>query len=196
MTLIPTPLVDVFIYTPKLWQDERGWFMESYQQENFNQALAEHGKPHVNFVQDNHSCSNKGVLRGLHFQYPPDTQGKLVRVLAGRAWDVALDIRPHSATYRQWYALELSATNRRQLWLPEGFAHGILALENHTEILYKTTAPYRPEREGSILWNDPELAIDWQQEGIEHIILSSKDKSAPTFAEISGSLHTFKSKAT
>jgi dTDP-4-dehydrorhamnose 3,5-epimerase len=131
------------------------------------------------FVQDNHSKSAAGVLRGLHYQRPPHAQGKLVRVARGRVWDVAVDIRHDSPTFGQWVGVELSAENRRQLWIPEGFAHGFLSLEDDTEFLYKTTDVYAKECEGAIRWNDPDLAIDWPLNPELPPSLADKDAAAP-----------------
>jgi dTDP-4-dehydrorhamnose 3,5-epimerase len=162
MKLLPTSLPGVVIVEPTVFGDERGWFMETFNEPRFHRALQELGLPLPRpFVQDNHSCSRKGVLRGLHFQRDPHAQGKLVRVVQGAAWDVAVDIRPGSATLGQWVGVELTADNRRQLWIPEGFAHGFLALEDDTHFLYKTTDVYARECEGAIVWNDPTLAIAW-----------------------------------
>ncbi|EPR85446.1 dTDP-4-dehydrorhamnose 3,5-epimerase [Acinetobacter gerneri DSM 14967 = CIP 107464 = MTCC 9824] len=148
--------------------------MESFNQKAFETALTERGLEIPQFVQDNHSLSQKGVLRGLHFQNAPYAQGKLVRVVQGKAWDVAVDIRKDSETYGQWVGVELSGENHKQFWIPEGFAHGFLALEDNTQFLYKTTNYYNKESEGAIIWNDPTIAIEWPVNGYE-IFLSSKD---------------------
>ncbi|MOA31083.1 dTDP-4-dehydrorhamnose 3,5-epimerase [compost metagenome] len=132
-------------------------------------------------MQDNHSSSSRGVLRGLHFQTAPYAQGKLVRVVKGAAFDVAVDIRPDSSTYGQWVGVELSAKNRKMLWIPEGFAHGFVALEDDTHFLYKTTDYYNKEAEASLIWNDPTLAIDWPIELLGELIISEKDAEAMPF---------------
>jgi dTDP-4-dehydrorhamnose 3,5-epimerase len=162
MRLLPTTLPEVVIVEPAVFEDDRGWFMETFNEPKFHEALRALGLPAPRpFVQDNHSCSRRGVLRGLHFQNAPHAQGKLVRVVRGTAWDVAVDTRPGSPTRGRWVGVELSADNKRQLWIPEGFAHGFLALEDDTHFLYKTTDVYARECEGAIVWNDTALAIDW-----------------------------------
>ena len=173
MNAITTEIPGVLIFEPKVFGDDRGWFMESFNQKTFDEAV---GEP-VSFVQDNHSFSRKGVLRGLHYQRPPHAQGKLVRVVSGRVWDVAVDIRKSSKTAGKWVGFELSAENRRQVWVPPGFAHGFLTLSETAEFLYKTTALYHAPSEGSIVWNDPQLAIDW---AINSPILAAKDAAAST----------------
>lgn len=174
MQLIRTGIPDVLIIEPKVFHDERGWFMESFNEKRFHEALAQLALPIPRpFVQDNHSCSKKGVLRGLHYQRPPHEQGKLVRVVKGRAFDVAVDIRPASATYGQHVSVELSAENKRLFWIPEGLAHGFLALEDDTHFLYKTTDYYYPECEETICYNDTRFVIDWPVEGSP--LLNEKD---------------------
>lgn len=181
MKFIQTSIPDVVIIEPAVFGDDRGWFMESFNQPRFEAELATLGLPTPRpFVQDNHSCSQAGVLRGLHYQRAPHAQGKLVRVTQGRAYDVAVDIRQGSPTFGHWVGVELTAANRRQLWLPEGFAHGFVALEDNTHFLYKTTDVYSKECEGSIAWNDPDLAIDWPLAGLE-LRLAQKDADAPRF---------------
>jgi dTDP-4-dehydrorhamnose 3,5-epimerase len=181
MKLTPTRIPDVVIVEPAAHADERGWFMESFNAQRFADALEALGLPVPRpFVQDNHSCSQKGVLRGLHFQRDPHPQGKLVRVVRGSAFDVAVDIRPGSPTYGQWVGVELSAGNRRQLWIPEGFAHGFLSLEDDTHFLYKTTDYYAKDCEGAIAWNDPALAIAWPRLDVEPRV-SDKDAAAPAW---------------
>ena len=157
MNVIQTKIQDLLIIEPKVFGDDRGFFFESYTKRQFTQAIGRE----VEFVQDNHSRSAKNVLRGLHYQIQ-HPQGKLVRVTQGAVLDVAVDIRKHSATFGQHLSLELSAENKRMLWIPEGFAHGFLVLSETAEFLYKTTDYYYPEYERSILWNDPQLKIDWQ----------------------------------
>lgn len=157
MNVIQTKIQDLLIIEPKVFGDDRGFFFESYTKRQFTQAIGRE----VEFVQDNHSRSAKNVLRGLHYQIQ-HPQGKLVRVTQGAVLDLAVDIRKHSATFGQHLSLELSAENKRMLWIPEGFAHGFLVLSETAEFLYKTTDYYYPEYERSILWNDPQLKIDWQ----------------------------------
>ena len=183
MKFIPTAIPDVVIIEPTVYTDERGWFMESFNEPRFHQGLRELGLPVPRpFVQDNHSCSRKGVLRGLHFQNPPHAQGKLVRVARGSAWDVAVDIRPGSPTRGQWVGVELTTENKRQFWIPEGFAHGFLALEDDTHFLYKSTDVYAKEAEGSFIWNDPLLAIVWPLDLVGgYPTVAPKDTTAPQF---------------
>ncbi|HHZ8354273.1 TPA: dTDP-4-dehydrorhamnose 3,5-epimerase [Morganella morganii] len=174
MNISKTKIPDVLIIEPKVFGDERGFFYESYNHKKFEQAV---GKE-VNFVQDNHSKSTKGVLRGLHFQKAPYSQGKLVRCVVGEVFDVAVDIRENSDTYGEWVGIVLSAENKRQLWIPEGFAHGFLVLSETAEFLYKATNYYHPESEGGIIWNDKDLNIKWPH--IEKkIIVSLKDTNNP-----------------
>ncbi len=174
MKVTTTAIDGVLILEPKVFGDERGFFFESFNQRAFNEAV---GHP-VDFVQDNHSRSAKGVLRGLHFQRAPHAQGKLVRVTQGSVFDVAVDIRPDSATFGRWVGVELSGVNHRQLWIPPGLAHGFLVTSDSADFLYKTTDYYRPESEGSVRWDDPDLAIAWPLEGITPA-LSAKDAAAP-----------------
>lgn len=183
MKLHPTALPGVVIVEPALFADDRGWFMESWNQARFDAALRELGLPAPRpFVQDNHSCSRAGVLRGLHYQLPPRAQGKLVRVVRGAVFDVAVDLRAGSPTFGRWVGAELSAANRHQLWIPEGFAHGFIALEDETHFLYKTTDVYDRACERSILWSDPAIGIDWPlPAGGRH--LAPKDAAAPTLAQ-------------
>ena len=184
MNIIETKIHGLLIIEPKVFSDERGWFMESFNEQKFAAALTERGLPVPKFVQDNHSMSKKGVLRGLHFQVSPHAQGKLVRVVQGKAWDVAVDIRPESKTYGQWVGVELSGENSKQFWIPEGFAHGFVALEDNTQFLYKTTNYYNKESEGAIIWNDPDLKIEWLISDITKVLVSDKDKMAPKFNQI------------
>lgn len=172
MNIITTEIPDLLIIEPKVFRDDRGWFMESFNQEAFDAALGKH----VSFVQDNHSLSQKGVLRGLHFQRPPHAQGKLVRVISGRIWDVAVDIRRSSPFFGKWIGLDLNAENKRQFWIPPGFAHGFLTLSDTAEVLYKATSLYHAPSEGSIAWNDPQLAIEWAERSP---VLAAKDAAAP-----------------
>lgn len=178
MKLIQTKITDVVIIEPTVFEDERGWFMESFNEKRFHDELEKLGlsvpRP---FVQDNHSCSKKGVLRGLHYQLPPHPQGKLVRVTKGSAFDVAVDIREGSPTFGQWVGLELSAENQKILWIPEGFAHGFVALQDDTQFLYKATDFYSKDCERSLKWNDPTLMIDWPF--FDRLSISEKDQVAP-----------------
>jgi dTDP-4-dehydrorhamnose 3,5-epimerase len=157
MNVIQTKISDLLIIEPKVFGDERGFFMESFNAKAFAQATG----LDVTFVQDNHSYSTKGVLRGLHYQSPPHAQGKLVRVVSGVIWDVAVDIRKSSPTFGQWVGVELSAENKRQFWIPPGFAHGFLTLSETADVLYKTTEYYLPASEFCILWSDKRIAIKW-----------------------------------
>lgn len=176
-TFTPTELPDVVVVTPRRFHDDRGWFAETYKASDFTQA----GIP-ADFVQDNYSLSSAGTLRGLHYQLEPYGQGKLVTVVSGRVWDVAVDIRRSSTTFGRWVGIELSAETGDLLWIPPGVAHGFLALEGGTQLTYKCTAEYNKESERSIRWNDPELAIKWPNldPGVEYR-LSEKDAVAPTF---------------
>jgi dTDP-4-dehydrorhamnose 3,5-epimerase len=174
MQVISTPIPDLLILEPKVFGDERGFFFESF---NENAFLTATGLGSIAFVQDNHSKSSKGVLRGLHYQSAPHAQGKLVRVVQGEVWDVAVDIREGSATRGKWFGVLLSADNKRQFWVPAGFAHGFVTLSNTAEFLYKTTDFYNPSHEQCIAWDDPTLAIDWQLTRLNGNIpnLSAKD---------------------
>lgn len=169
MKVTPTAIPDVLIFEPKVFGDERGFFMESFNQKVFDAAIGRH----VEFVQDNHSRSAKGVLRGLHYQIQ-QAQGKLVRVARGSVFDVAVDIRRASPTFGQWVGVELTEQNHRQMWVPEGFAHGFLVTSESADFLYKTTDFYAPAHERCIAWNDPMLAITWP---VDHVApqLSTKD---------------------
>jgi dTDP-4-dehydrorhamnose 3,5-epimerase len=184
MKLLATALPGVVIVEPAVFADERGWFMESWNQARFDAALRGLGLPAPRpFVQDNHSCSRAGVLRGLHYQLPPHAQGKLVRVVQGAAYDVAVDIRRDSPTFGHWEGVELSALNKRQLWIPEGFAHGFLALQDDTHFLYKTTDVYARDCERSIRWDDPAIRIGWPlPPGLKAPLVASKDATAPLLA--------------
>ena len=183
MNIIETKIKDLLIFEPRVFGDDRGWFMESFNQQVFEQALTERGLGIPKFVQDNHSFSKKGVLRGLHYQLNPHAQGKLVRVVQGRAWDVAVDIRENSSTFGQWVGIELTGENHKQFWIPAGFAHGFIALEDNTQFLYKTTNYYSKECERSIVWDDADIAIEWPIENGLELLLSDKDKSAPKLFE-------------
>ncbi|WP_312042966.1 dTDP-4-dehydrorhamnose 3,5-epimerase [Erwinia sp.] len=172
MKVITTSLTDVLIFEPTVFGDHRGFFFESFSQKFFDEAVG----TSVSFVQDNHSKSSQGVLRGLHYQLNPNAQGKLVRCVEGAVLDVAVDIRKDSTTFGQWVGVELSAENKRQLWIPAGFAHGFVTLSETAEFVYKTTNYYAKESERSIVWNDPDIAINWK---ISDVLLSDKDKHAP-----------------
>ncbi|SDY82332.1 dTDP-4-dehydrorhamnose 3,5-epimerase [Pseudomonas salomonii] len=176
MKATPLAIAEVVLFEPKVFGDDRGFFFESFNHQQFESAI---GRP-VQFVQDNHSRSAKGVLRGLHYQIQ-QAQGKLVRVVQGEVFDVAVDLRRSSATFGKWVGTYLSAENKHQLWVPEGFAHGFVVLSETAEFLYKTTDYYAPEYERSIRWNDPALAIDWPFEG--DVILAAKDASAKFIAD-------------
>lgn len=176
MNVIATELPDVLILEPKVFGDERGFFYESFNAKAFAQATG----LQLDFVQDNHSCSQKGVLRGLHYQIE-NTQGKLVRVTAGEVLDVAVDIRRSSPDFGKWTSVRLSAENNRQLWIPPGFAHGFVVLSNYAEFLYKTTDYYTPSAERCIRWDDPQLNIDWLLDGAP--TLSAKDQNGKFLAE-------------
>ncbi|BBF71430.1 dTDP-4-dehydrorhamnose 3,5-epimerase [Sphingomonas bisphenolicum] len=177
MKVIPTGIAGLAILEPRLFQDDRGFFMESWNSQTFRDAGLD-----LTFVQDNHSRSDRGVLRGLHFQHP-NPQGKLVRVTSGSVWDVAVDLRRSSATFGRWFGVELSAANKRMFWIPPGFAHGFLCLEDGTDFLYKCTAFYQPAQEHSLLWNDPALNIPWPVAGMD-IQLSAKDRDGLPLAHI------------
>lgn len=178
MKVTPLAIADVLLIEPKVFGDDRGFFYESFNQQRFNEATG----LNYDFVQDNHSKSAKGVLRGLHYQLPPKAQGKLVRVIAGEVFDVAVDIRKDSPTFGQWVGEHLSADNKRQLWIPPGLAHGFLVLSDSAEFLYKTTDYYAPELERCIRWNDPALAIVWPIDG--EPVLSAKDALGQRLSEI------------
>ena len=181
MKITPTRLPEVLLIEPKVFGDERGFFYESFSQRIFDEAV---GHP-VTFVQDNHSRSQKGVLRGLHYQMPPHAQGKLVRVVEGEVFDVAVDIRKSSPRFGQWVGVHLSAENKQQLWIPEGFAHGFLTLSETAQFLYKTTNYYAPQAERCIVWNDTQLSIDWPLDALPW--LSIKDTDAPTLKTLNPS---------
>ncbi|HHQ4545529.1 dTDP-4-dehydrorhamnose 3,5-epimerase [Aeromonas veronii] len=171
MNVIKTAIPDVLIFEPKVFGDERGFFFESFNHKLFEEAVGYQ----VNFVQDNHSKSSKGVLRGLHYQLPPYAQGKLVRCVAGEVFDVAVDIRKSSPTFGKWVGVHLSGENKRQLWIPEGFAHGFVTLSDTAEFLYKTTNYYSPTHERSILWSDKNINIKWSNMDLFSPIVSKKD---------------------
>lgn len=171
MRIVESPLAGIFVLEPKVFEDSRGWFLESYNE----RAFAELTGLAPSFVQDNHAGSEQGVLRGLHYQFA-GTQGKLVRATAGQVFDVAVDLRKESLTFGRWYGVDLSAGNRRQIWIPGGFAHGYYVTSDFAEVQYKTTAFYEPAGEGAIRWDDPDIAIDWPLSG--EPLLSAKDRDA------------------
>jgi len=178
MNLIKTKLDGLVVLKPTVFKDNRGYFMESYNQKNINKLLG-----NVNFIQDNESESSRGVLRGLHFQKPPYTQAKLVRCLKGSVLDVALDLRKDSKTYGIFETISLTEENKKQLFIPKGFAHGFIVLSKSAILSYKVDNYYNPESESGIIWNDPDLNIDWKINKNE-IIVSEKDKNLPAFNEI------------
>ncbi|WP_034458444.1 dTDP-4-dehydrorhamnose 3,5-epimerase [Buttiauxella noackiae] len=173
MNVIKTAIPEVLIFEPKVFGDERGFFLESFNQNIFEETVGYK----VNFVQDNHSKSYKGVLRGLHYQLSPHAQGKLVRCVVGEVFDVAVDIRKDSSTFGKWVGVNISAENKRQLWIPEGFAHGFLVLSETAEFVYKTTNYYHPQSDSGLAWNDPTINIVWPLE--RNPVLSEKDMRQP-----------------
>lgn len=182
MPFTQTPIKDLVIFEPRVFEDERGYFFESY-----NQKLFEENGIDAKFIQDNQSKSSFGVLRGLHFQNPPFAQAKLVRVLSGKVLDVAVDLRPESATFGKYFGIELSAENKKQLFIPRGFGHGFVVLSDTAEFAYKCDNLYSKEHESGIIYNDSDLNIDWQIE-TGNLIISEKDEQLKTFAEIKNSL--------
>ena len=171
MKVTSLKISDVKLFEPDVFKDERGFFYESFNQKKFNEAIGET----ISFVQDNHSKSSKGVLRGLHYQEAPFEQGKLVRVVAGEVFDVAVDIRRDSPTYGQWVSEVLSEENKKQLWIPEGFAHGFLTISDEAELLYKTTNFYNKDSDRSIHWKDNDFLIDWPE--IDRPVVTSEKDS-------------------
>jgi dTDP-4-dehydrorhamnose 3,5-epimerase len=178
LNIVRTGIDGLLVLEPKVFGDARGFFLESYNAREFDRAVG----AEVRFVQDNHSRSSRGVLRGLHYQLPPHAQGKLVRVVQGAVFDVAVDLRPGSSTYGRWFGTELSSDNHRMMWLPPGLAHGFLVLSDAADFLYKTTAYYAPSAERCLRWNDPTLAIRWPDAGGPPI-LSPRDADAPLLAD-------------
>jgi|EP01133_Synstelium_polycarpum_P003375 dTDP-4-dehydrorhamnose 3,5-epimerase len=179
MNLIQTPIADLLVIEPKVWKDSRGYFYESY-----NTKILAEGGIDVTFVQDNQSFSQKGTLRGLHAQKAPFAQGKLVRVIRGRVLDVAVDIRKNSSTYGQHYSIELSGENHKQLWVPPGFLHGFLTLEDDTIFTYKVSNYYDKDSEVGVMWNDPDLNIDWSKDISQNdLLLSDKDLLLSSFKD-------------
>ncbi len=177
MKIVPCHIDGPLIIEPQVFGDERGFFMESWNADRFAGAGLD-----IAFVQDNHSRSQKGVLRGMHFQNPAP-QGKLVRVVSGAVYDVAVDLRRSSPTFGKWVGVELSAGNKRMFWVPQGFAHGFLTLEDNTDFLYKCDAPYAPHNEHSLAWDDPDVGIEWPLDGIE-VQLSAKDREGKPLSEV------------
>ncbi|MBC9811468.1 dTDP-4-dehydrorhamnose 3,5-epimerase [Crocinitomicaceae bacterium CZZ-1] len=177
MQVVHPYIEGLLVLTPRKFEDERGYFTESFNQRVFNELVG----ADIRFVQDNESVSSRHVLRGLHFQKPPHAQGKLVRVSSGSVLDIAVDLRKDSPTFGKWHGEILSAANGKLFWIPEGFAHGFIALEDHTKFLYKCTDYYAPDSEGTLRWNDPTLNIDW---GNNHPIVSEKDKKGRIFEEL------------
>ena len=181
----PTSIKDLYIIEPQVFGDHRGYFMESYSEQDFKAAGLS-----MRFVQDNESRSKRGVLRGLHFQ-TQHTQGKLVRVVEGEVFDVAVDLREGSPTFGKWEGVLLSAENKRQFYVPEGFAHGFLVLSEVATFQYKCTDYYAPEYDGGIKWDDPDIGIEWPLEGIEEVFLSEKDQKQPSFKQFKSGVNPF-----
>jgi dTDP-4-dehydrorhamnose 3,5-epimerase len=174
----PTTIPDVLMIEPSVFEDQRGFFFESFNQKAFNKAIGRK----VEFVQDNHSRSVKGVLRGLHYQQEPYAQGKLIRVVKGEVFDVAVDLRQSSPTFGLWVGVYLTAENKKQLWIPEGFAHGFLVMSEEVEFLYKTTDYWQPEAERILLWNDPSIRVEWPKlDKLDSLIISEKDMNGQPF---------------
>ena len=175
MQVTETPIAGLLVLEPRVFGDERGFFMESFSERTFANATG----IDVRFVQDNHSRSSRGVLRGLHYQLAPHAQGKLVRVVHGAVFDVAVDIRPGSPTLGRWFGVEISEANRKQMWVPAGLAHGFLVTSESADFLYKTTAYYEPAAERAIRWDDPAIGIVWPDAGMAPVV-SAKDAAAPS----------------
>jgi len=177
----PLAIPEVILIKPKVFSDERGFFLESYKKSDFEKAGITY-----EFIQDNHSASKKGVLRGLHYQKKPAVQGKLVRCIRGTIFDVAVDIRADSPTFGKWVGVYLSEENKHMLWIPPGFAHGFLVVSDYAEVIYKVShSEYSPTHDAGILWNDPDIAIEWPLHLVEEVILSNKDKNLPKLRELS-----------
>ncbi len=176
--IIETPIKDLLIIETKIFKDDRGFFLESYNLRDFEEIGLD-----LRFVQDNLSMSKKGVLRGLHFQLR-HPQGKLVRVISGRVYDVAVDLRVNSPTFGRWFGIELTGEDGLALYIPEGFAHGFLTLEDNTYFFYKCTEFYYPDDDLGVIWNDPEINVSWPLEKVEDLIISDKDKRLPSFREV------------
>ena len=180
MKTIPLTIPDIILFEPKVFGDDRGFFFESFNQNDFEKIAG----ISPTFVQDNHSKSTKGVLRGLHYQLHPKAQGKLIRAIQGEIFDVVVDIRKDSPTFGQWHGEVLSADNKKQLWIPLGFAHGFLTLSESAEVLYKATDFYAPEFERCIAWNDPEIGIEWPIQNAP--LLSGKDQAGVSLYDVEG----------
>jgi dTDP-4-dehydrorhamnose 3,5-epimerase len=179
MKFTPLAIPDVLVFEPDVFEDQRGFFFESFNQSEFEKVIGKN----ITFVQDNHSKSIKGVLRGLHYQLPPKAQAKLVRVVRGKIYDVAVDVRKTSPTFGQWVSQILSAENKKQIWIPEGFAHGFITLSKDSEVLYKASDSYSPIHEQCLIWNDPDIDIKWIFEGHD-FFLSQKDKEGKVLADL------------
>jgi dTDP-4-dehydrorhamnose 3,5-epimerase len=180
MKFTPLAISDVLVFEPDVFEDQRGFFFESFNQSEFENVI---GKKII-FVQDNHSKSIKGVVRGLHYQLPPKGQGKLIRVIRGQIYDVAVDLRKTSPTFGKWAGVILSASNKKQIWIPEGFAHGFISLSDESEVLYKATDFYSPIHEQCLIWNDPEVNVIWPNID-DNYIFSDKDKNGKALSELS-----------
>jgi dTDP-4-dehydrorhamnose 3,5-epimerase len=180
MKFTPLAIPDVLVFEPDVFEDQRGFFFESFNQSQFENVIGRK----ITFVQDNHSKSIKGVVRGLHYQLPPKEQGKLIRVIQGQIYDVAVDLRKKSPTFGQWVGEVLSAANKKQIWIPEGFAHGFITLSDDSEILYKATDFYSPNHEQCLIWNDPEINVIWPHTK-DNYIFSDKDKKGKALSELS-----------
>ena len=180
MKFTPLAIPDVLVFEPDVFEDQRGFFFESFNQSEFENVIGRK----ITFVQDNHSKSIKGVVRGLHYQLPPKEQGKLIRVIQGQIYDVAVDLRKKSPTFGQWVGEVLSAGNKKQIWIPEGFAHGFITLSDDSEILYKATDFYSPNHEQCLIWNDPEINVIWPHTK-DNYIFSDKDKKGKALSELS-----------
>jgi len=178
ITITPTALPEVMVVEPKVFGDARGFFTESWNEDRFNAATGNA----LHFVQDNHSRSSRGVLRGLHYQLHPNAQGKLVRCVAGAVFDVAVDMRASSANFGKWVGVGLTAENQKQLWIPPGFAHGFVVVSETADFLYKTTGYYAPQSEGCVRWDDPTIGIVWPELGMTPL-LAEKDAKAPLLGE-------------
>ena len=178
LTVTPTTLPEVMVVEPRVFGDARGFFTESWNEARFNEATGNT----LRFIQDNHSRSSRGVLRGLHYQLPPHAQGKLVRCVSGAVFDVAVDMRAASPNFGKWVGIELTAENQKQLWIPPGFAHGFVVVSETADFLYKTTDYYAPQAEGCVRWDDPSIGITWPELGMAPL-LADKDAKAPLLAD-------------
>jgi len=187
--VIETPIKDLIIIVPKVFRDDRGFFLEAWNQKEFDEIFSKFYGKKINFVQDNHSRSIKGVVRGLHYQ-EPHPQGKLVRAVRGKIFDVAVDLRRESPTFGKYYGVILSDDDMKIFYIPEGFAHGFVAISDVADVMYKTTDFYYPEYDKGIIWNDPTININWnlQEFGIEKVILSPKDSKLPYFKDVFGNI--------